>query len=325
MADTDRDFDAMLRELARAPEVAPGQLSGSDDDWMQFGVSVGARIADRYVVRGALGRGGMGAVFEAVDERSGRFVAIKVLRPDLAADSVARERFRREALAAAQVRHPSIVEILESGICDDRAFLVMERLEGETLRGLLRRERTVPLARAIELLDPVLSALSAAHARGVVHRDVKPDNIFVLSRRPGDQAPAAVKILDFGIAKFAEQGFARLTTSQTAFGTAAYIAPEQARMSRDAGPAADQYAAAVVLFEALTGELPHTAASYPDMVLAKVTQSPRSLAELRPGLPVAVCDAVMRALDVVPERRFVDVAAFRGALAAFALPGGARP
>lgn len=292
-SDLDGFLRAMLRDGSRSPSAARSRA--------------GDVVGGRYRLGELAGRGAMGSVHVATREGDGARVAVKLLR-DSGADPIALERFRREARAAHMLEHPHIVRVLDFGVDGAQPFLVMELLEGETLGELLEREHRVPLARALEILGPVASALEAAHARGVVHRDVKPENVF-LARREGATAP---KLLDFGIAKLALGQ--KLTRSGTRLGTPAYMAPEQVRSSRTVDGACDQYALAVVLFELASGSLPHEAETPEAMLRAKVADPPRSLQEAAPELPAPLCDAVMRALSLDPLARFGSVADFWAAV-----------
>ena len=303
-------------------ETAAGGAAADDPIWSILGVGVGDRVADKYRVVRRVGRGGMGAVFEAEHESIKRPVALKVLRAELAADPMQAARFQREAQSATQVRHPNIVDILDFGVHDGRPFMVMELLEGETLGAVMRREGPMSMARAVELVAPVLKGLAAAHRKGIVHRDIKPENIFLAQ---SDDEPPTAKILDFGVAKVEDPESERLTGSRVALGTVAYMAPEQIRASRDAGEAADQYSAAVMLYEALTGRLPHEATSYNEMVVAKVTSPAHDLAAARPDLPTEACAVVMRALADAPEDRHGSVSDFREALEALPTLSDAPP
>ncbi len=306
MPDTDDElFQAFLRQVADAPAEAPSDADG-------LGLAVGDRVADRYRVRRLLGRGGMGAVFEAADERSGESVALKVLRPELADDGELAARFRREALAARMLDHPGIVRVLDFGLHGERGYLVMELLTGETFAARLRAERAVSAGDAMEVIGPVIEALAAAHERGVVHRDVKPENVF-LARSPS--GAVTVKVLDFGVAKLELPGQERLTrTGRGSPGTPVYMAPEQLG-HEEVGPAADQYAVATMLYEALSGRRPHEGRTLQALVVAKTSAPPRALHGLRPDLSAAFCAAVMRALAPRPEDRHASMTAFARALA----------
>jgi serine/threonine-protein kinase len=279
------------------------------------GVRRGDVIGDRYEVVRQLGAGGKGAVIETRHKAIGKTVAIKILRPDVARDPQLAPRFLQEAQAANAVRHKNIVEILDFGVDGDRPYMVIEYLRGESLASLLERERWLPPGKVIRILEPVMRALAFAHDKGVVHRDIKPDNIF-LAEEEGEDAPTP-KVLDFGIAKRKLPDNPRLTKTQTGLGTPSYMAPEQITAARDVTPAADQYAIGVILYEALCGRRSHEAESYETMIVAKVTQPPVPLETRHPKIDPALAKVVMRALAIAPGERFESVVALRDALAPF--------
>ncbi len=254
----------------------------------------------------------MGAVYEALHAELGRRVAVKVLRPEFSADRVAAERFRAEARTASELRHRNVVEVTDFGDDGGRLYLVMELLEGESLQALLDREGPLDEDVALKLVDPVLSALAWAHARGVVHRDVKPDNVF-LARIPGESEPVA-KLLDFGIARGARADGVKLTQTGVMLGTPAYMAPEQAWNSAPLTPAADQWSAAAMLYEMLSGRIPHQCDALSELVARRVSQDPDDLASLRPSLSPKLCAVVMRALSRDVSARFPSIEDFAEAL-----------
>jgi len=276
---------------------------------------VGAVLDDRYLLTDALGEGGMGVVYRGQHTRTERPVAVKVLRSRFAADPRIRRRFVREAKAAATLAHPNVVDVLDYGVAEDgTAFQVLELLEGESLGELLERREVLAPDRAIEILLPVMSALRAAHERGVVHRDLKPDNIFVSTNALGRSVP---KLLDFGIAKVMprEGKSATFATRVGAvMGTPSYMSPEQARgATDDIGPATDVWAIGVILFECLSGRLPFEADT-PSMVMAHVMmQRAPSLGEY-PGVPEALVEVVDRALSRDIGARFASMQAMIDAL-----------
>ncbi|MFO0645542.1 MAG: protein kinase [Polyangiales bacterium] len=275
-------------------------------------LSPGQRVAGRYEVVRLLGEGGMGAVYEALHAELGRRVAVKVLRPEFSADRVAVERFRAEARTASELRHRNVVEVTDFGDDGGRLYLVMELLDGESLQALLDREGPLDAEVALKLVDPVLTALAWAHARAVVHRDVKPDNVF-LARIPGEPEPVA-KLLDFGIARGARADGVKLTQTGVMLGTPAYMAPEQAWNSAPLTPSADQWSAAAMLYEMLSGRIPHQCDALSELVARRVSQDPDDLATLRPSLPPKLCAVVMRALSREVSARFPSIEAFAEAL-----------
>ena len=280
------------------------------------------RLLGRYRIRRLLGRGGMGSVYEAVQEDLGRVVALKVLDPVLATHDEQLERFRREATSAAALGHANIVSVTDFGArstSGDPPYLVMELLSGESLGKLLDRESVLAPERVAFIASQVLAALGAAHGAGIVHRDVKPDNVFLTSTSAFRDL---VKVLDFGIAKLsAEHGSARLTGTGAMLGTPAYMAPEQAR-GGTVDHRADIYAVGATMYQALAGRLPHDAPSFPAKLFAIVEQSPEPLTRLRPDVPPGLVAVVERAMAKDPEARYPSAEAMRAALAPY-LPGTA--
>jgi len=261
---------------------------------------VGRTIGGRYLVCELIGTGGMGTVYRGRHQLVGRDVALKFLAPRYARDPAARERFLREARAANRIDHEHIIDITDFGeTSDNLVFLVMEYLDGEPLGKVIEQGPLEP-KRALEIALQLATALARAHELDVIHRDIKPDNIFVLQRRGGD----FVKLLDFGLAKV--MGEQRLTASGKVFGTPEYLSPEQARGEQLTG-AADQYALGCVLYEMLTGTLPFEGPS-PEVVLKHLQTDPVPPSEINPRLPAAEkMDAlVLRLLAKHPSGRFTD-------------------
>ena len=287
---------------------------GADDIVRALGVGPGDVVGGRFELVGVLGAGGTGAVFEARHRVIGRRVAVKLLLPELAMHSSVARRFLQEAQSASEVRHKNIVEVLDFGEDRGRLFMVMEHLDGESLGAFLKREAPLSPSRILPLMEPVIAALSATHARGIVHRDVKPQNIFLARSDDGEITP---KLIDFGIAKRLADEDVHLTGTGTVLGTPAYMAPEQAQGAKNVTAAADQYAVGVILFHALSRALPHHADSYAAMLVAIVSQPPRELRDLRPDLDPALCAVVMRALARDPAARFPTLDALRDALRPF--------
>ncbi|CAN5528363.1 hypothetical protein BH09MYX1_BH09MYX1_42070 [soil metagenome] len=281
----------------------------------------GRLLGGRYRVKRLLGRGGMGSVYEAVQEDLGRSVAVKVLDPSLAVFGDQVERFRREATSAAALGHSNIVSVTDFGRAEDGEppYLVMELLSGESLGALLERESVLAPERMAFIASQMLSALGAAHGAGIVHRDIKPDNVFITSTSAFHDL---VKLLDFGIAKLGvEHGGGRLTGTGAMLGTPAYMAPEQAR-GGTVDLRADLYAVGATMYQALSGRLPHDAPSFPAMLFAIVEQSPESLSTLRPDLAPGLVKVVERAMAKSPDARYPSAEAMRAALAPY-LPGTA--
>ncbi len=264
-------------------------------------------VADRYAVEGELGRGGMAVVFLARDLRYDRRVAIKVLRPELTVSLVA-DRFLREIQIAAQLQHPLIVPLYDSGGTDDVLWYVMPFIEGETLRQRLQREKQLPLEDALQITRDAAAALQCAHEHGFVHRDIKPENILL----SGGHAVIA----DFGIARAITQAAGQGTSSGVAIGTPAYMSPEQASGSPDIDARTDIYSLGCVLYEMLAGEPPFTGPT-PQAVIAKhVSERPPTVRVVRSSVPETVEAALQRALAKAPADRFPTATAMVAALTA---------
>jgi len=264
-------------------------------------------VGARYEISDEIGRGGMGVVFRARDVRLRRAVAIKLLPPELAFRDEVRSRFLREAQTAAQLSHPNIVPIYSVDEVDGLVFFVMALVEGESLGAHLKREPRVPLDFAHRVLRDVADALSYAHGRSIVHRDIKPDNILM------DRVTGRTLVSDFGIAR-AVEGDSRLTVTGIAVGTPAYMSPEQAVGERDIDGRSDLYSLGVVGYQMLTGELPFAANNTPAMLMKHINQAPRQIRDLRPDVPPGVERAVERAMAKKPDQRWSDAIAFRDAL-----------
>jgi eukaryotic-like serine/threonine-protein kinase len=266
-------------------------------------------FADRYKLDRRLGVGGMATVQLAFDTRLERYVAVKLLAEHLAEDASFVSRFRREALAAARLVHPNIVQVFDFGLDDasGRHFIVMEYIRGKSGAELLRDQGRLELREAIFIIDQSCRGLEHAHRHGVVHRDVKPGNLL----RSDD---GVVKLADFGIAK-AGDAVSRITQVGSVLGTAAYLAPEQAA-GEEAGPRADLYALGVVAYQLLAGRLPYEAQSLTELALKQQREQPPMIDEIDPSIPHGVAQAVARALEMDPDRRFATATEMREALAA---------
>jgi eukaryotic-like serine/threonine-protein kinase len=266
-----------------------------------------AALADRYAVERELGQGGMATVYLARDLRHDRQVALKVLRPELA-HALGPERFLREIRTTAQLAHPHILPLLDSGDAAGTLFYVMPFVDGESLRDRLTREKQLPLDEALQLTREVADALSYAHAHGVVHRDIKPENILLQS--------AHAVMADFGIARaIAAAGSARLTETGLAIGTPAYMSPEQAAGSQDVDGRSDQYSLGCVLYEMLSGETPYTGPT-PQAILAKKLSEPLPrISVVRETVPPGVEAALHKALARTAADRFATASQFARALA----------
>jgi serine/threonine-protein kinase len=245
-------------------------------------------LSDRYAIERELGRGGMAVVYLAEDRKLGRAVALKVLRPELAA-SLGAERFLRETEIAAKLTHPNILALHDRGDADGLLYYTMPYVEGESLSDRLARERQLPVDEALQITREVAEALAHAHAQGIVHRDIKPDNILF----EGGHAVVA----DFGIARAIDVAAGeRLTETGLAVGTPAYMSPEQASGVEGVDARSDQYALACVLYEMLAGEPPFPGSSAQAILARKVTEPPRSVRTVRSTVPEGVEQVVQRAL-----------------------------
>src|SRR5687767_4967128 len=263
-------------------------------------------LADRYEVQSELGAGGMATVYRAVDLRHQRDVAIKVLHPELGA-ALGGERFLSEIRTTARLQHPHILPLLDSGEVDGLLYYVMPLVTGETLRHRLERENQLPIDDAISIATEVADALGYAHGLGVVHRDVKSENILL---REGHALVA-----DFGIALAVQTaGGARMTQTGMSLGTPQYMSPEQAMGERTIDGRSDLYALGVVTYEMLAGEPPFTGPNVQAIVARLLSEEPRSLAAQRRAVPAGVENAVMRALEKLPADRYSRTAEFAAAL-----------
>ena len=261
-------------------------------------------IGQHYELEGEIGRGGMSVVYRARDKRLNRPVAIKVLPPELTYDPAIRPRFTREAQTSAHLSHPHIVPIYDVGEQDGIAYLVMAYVSGGNLGSLLAREPKQPIEEVRRILAEVASALDYAHVRGVIHRDIKPDNILL------DRESGRAMVTDFGIARAVESG-TRLTVTGIAVGTPTYMSPEQAVGEREIDGRSDLYSLAVVGYQMLTGRVPFSAGNSLALLLKHVNDPPRPIAELRPDAPRPLRDSLERALQKSPEDRWPSAASMR--------------
>ena len=277
-----------------------------------------AAVAGLYEIEAEIGRGGMAVVYRALDIRLRRKVALKVLPPELAFRPEVRTRFLREAEMSARLSHPHIVPIYSVDEAEGIVYFAMGLVEGESLAAMLAREPRLPLDTVRRILREVAEALHYAHQIGVVHRDIKPDNILI------DAASGRALVTDFGIARAAE-GDQRLTVTGIAVGTPAYMSPEQAMGEREVDGRADIYALGIVGYQMLAGELPFQATNTPAMLMKHLSERPRPLSQLRPDLPGNLVQAIDRALEKGRNERWPDADTFRSALAsdaaATSLPG----
>jgi eukaryotic-like serine/threonine-protein kinase len=259
-------------------------------------------IAGRYQIEGRLGVGGMSTVHLAFDQRLERHVALKLLAEHLADDSAFVSRFRREALAAARLVHPNIVQVFDFGL-DERQhqhFIVMEHVPGQSCAEILRDQGHLDVDQAVEIVAQSCRGLDYAHRHGVVHRDVKPGNLLVSDSD-------VVKLADFGIARATDQS--SITQVGSVLGTAAYLSPEQAR-GEEAGPRADIYSLGVVTYQLLSGRLPYEANSLSELALKQQREAPPPLEDVNDRVPPELADAVASALSIEQEDRPPDAPTF---------------
>ncbi|MDQ6749864.1 MAG: protein kinase, partial [Actinomycetota bacterium] len=266
------------------------------------------QIAGRYRLEGKLGTGGMSTVRLAFDRRLERQVAIKLLAEHLADDDNFVSRFRREALAAARLVHPNIVQVFDFGLDESSGqhFIVMEYVTGSSCAQVLREQRVLGVDQVVDVVGQACQGLDHAHRNGVVHRDVKPGNLLLSD-------DGVVKLADFGIAKATAQS--SITQVGSVLGTAAYLAPEQAR-GEDAGPAADQYALGVVTYQMLAGRLPYEATSLTELAFKQQRESPIALPELNPNVSPTLGHAVAQSMALDPGARYPGALAMGEALRA---------
>ncbi|HLK36880.1 MAG TPA: serine/threonine-protein kinase [Polyangiaceae bacterium] len=248
-----------------AASLAPAAPTAEDS-------RIGTRMCGRYELRRVVADGGMGRVYEGIDKQGDARIAVKILHQEVASDEVALERFKREYEISALLPHEHIVQVLDfqRDVVSKTWLLVMEFLDGEELRYILKREKTLPPERLVRVLSQVAIGLDGAHARGFIHRDLKPDNLFLCGTREGDN----VKILDFGSVKDTGGNRKKLTVLGTTIGSPYYMAPEQAQGLEDLNARADVFALAAVTYECITGEVPFAGNNGPSILLAIMTKDP---------------------------------------------------
>ena len=276
-------------------------------------------LTDRYTIERELGQGGMATVYLAHDLKHDRQVAIKLLKPELGA-VLGAERFLSEIKVTANLQHPNLLPLFDSGAVDGLLYYVMPYVAGETLRARLDREQQLPVDEVLRLLSLLAGALDYAHAHGVVHRDLKPENILLPAGQP--------VIADFGIAlAVAQAGGSRVTETGLSLGTPHYMSPEQATADRVIDGRSDQYSLAAVAYEMLTGEPPHTGATAQAIIARLLTETPRSVRATRPSISPTLDYALLRALAKTPADRFIScgelarVASDASAAVAVSAPG----
>jgi serine/threonine protein kinase len=277
--------------------------------------AVQTALADRYRIERELGKGGMATVFLAHDIAQARDVALKVLHPQLA-ETVGADRFKREIRVASSLKHPNILQVLDSGEVNEFLWFTMTYVQGENLFDVLARGQPLPIDRALAITRAVGSALALAHARGVVHRDIKPDNILL----EGDQ----VMVADFGVARAVSEVHEKLTATGMIVGTPTYMSPEQASGEKEVDGRADQYALASVLYEMVSGQPPFKGPTPTATLMRRFAGPPRPLRPVIEVSEAAEC-AIFRALERDPAARFATVTDFLDALEGRAVPAPTAP
>jgi eukaryotic-like serine/threonine-protein kinase len=309
---SDRGFEQTEMGLGESPTITPMDgLEGRESSPTNL---LGQVLDGKYEVVRLLGEGGMGVVYEARHTTIGSRAAVKVLHPEAARQPESLARFKREAQAAGTIGHPNIVRVLDIGQTPaGLPYMVMDFVEGQSLAEILHREAPLEPARAIAIAEQILSALGAAHEKGIVHRDVKPENVLI-SR--GHDGAELAKVLDFGISKFKELGPDRqgLTRTGTILGTPLYMAPEQARGETDVDHRIDLYAVGVTLYVMLTGRQPYRASNYNALLIKIVSEEPPAIDEVNPALSCDLVAVVTKAMARDRNARFGTAAEFIDAL-----------
>ena len=286
------------------------------EDWGQ--ISAGQVIDSKYRIVRLLGTGGMGAVYEGENVRIRRKVAIKMLHLSVSTQADVVKRFEREAQASALVGSEHICEVLDLGVlADNTRYMVMEYLDGETLSNRIRQHGRLLPHQTIPLLLQILEALGAAHAAGIIHRDLKPDNVFILPQRSGQKD--FIKILDFGVSKFAQTGGEEMnvTRAGAVVGTPYYMSPEQAKGSSAIDARTDVYAIGVLLYQATTGQVPYQAETFNELLFKIVLEVPPPPQVYVPDIDPEFAGIILKAMAREPEHRFQSCADFAAALQGF--------
>lgn len=302
-------LDAKVCPEDRAPLQADSTVAGD----VVVDPFIGITLDDKYRLEERLGIGGMGTVYRARHLLIDRAVAVKVLNPRFVEDDAAQARFRREAKAAGRLQHTNAVGVTDFGqTAEGYVYIVMELLEGQTLRDVLAKEAPLDAARAVALMLQTAAAVAAAHEAGIIHRDLKPANIFIVQN---SEVPAVVKVLDFGIAKLAAESLddddpKTLTLVGAMIGTPRYMSPEQCD-GVELTPAADVYSLGVILYEMLTGIVPFSGSTPLAIAMKHATEQPLPPHDYVASIPAALEEVVLHALEKRPEDRPANAAEFR--------------
>ena len=272
-------------------------------------------LSGRYRINGVIGTGGMAVVYRATDEKKQREVALKLLRPEYEADSDFVRRFAHEAIAASKMSHDNIVKMYDVGSDNGKKYIVMEYIDGDTLKDIIIRQRRIPSNLAVRYALRILAALDHAHKNDIIHRDIKPQNILV--DRNGE-----IKVTDFGIARLVNQGTGTISSTNVALGSVHYVSPEQAK-GEPADAKSDLYSMGVVLYEMLTGTVPFDAESAVTVALKQVNEMPKSMRMLHRDISKGLDEVVMKALSKDPAQRYQTASEMAKDLKrALRMPGG---
>lgn len=277
----------------------------------------GELLADRYRLKEIISEGGMGVVYDAVHEKLGRRVAIKMLHPHLRVSADTMKRFENEAKLAASVGHRCVVDVIDLGRHDGLPFFVMEHLEGEALSDILEQRGTLDRREAVDLCIELLEGLHAVHERSIIHRDLKPGNLMLVEQTGGSRI---LKVLDFGISRLQEAEAAGLSITKTGsiFGTPRYMSPEQAKGKKDLDARADLYAVGVILYRCITGGFPFTGDNYNALLNAIATKEPIAPSDRMDGIPEGLEAIIMKSLSRDRRERYQDAFSFIEALGPYA-------
>ncbi len=281
-------------------------------------VREGDILAGKYKVEKILGMGGMGVVVAAEHIALSQKVALKFVLPGALSDAQSVERFLREARAAVRLKSEHVAKVLDVGTLENGApYMVMEYLEGADLGSVLSERGPLPIEAACDYVVQACEAVAEAHSLGIIHRDIKPQNLFLTQRVGGGPM---IKVLDFGVSKVTGPSSKNLTQTTAVMGSPLYMSPEQMRSSRNVDPRSDVWAMGVVLYEMITGHVPFDAESMPELCLKVVSDPPRSIDELRPNVPIALKTIMLKCLEKNPDNRYADMSEVASALESFIPP-----